>query len=319
MKRGMINRGNRLSVNVLPAAAILLLATAGLAFAAGTAEETRDEPGRPVVTTTFTILSDFASQVAGDRADVRTLTPAGAEVHEYELVPRSFVDLEEADLVLYNGYDIEQWMGQVRETVGEGVRVIPVAEETGFPTIPIQVGEYEGTPDPHVWMNPQGAIAYVEVIREALIELDPEGESVYQQNAEAYIAELESLHEDLRSMFAELSEEQRLLITSEEAFLYFADAFDFDHHGIWGTNHEEEGSPEQIARIVDLVEERRPRAIFWESTISDRHVRSVSDDTGVAVAGPLYVDSIAEDDESAMDYTGFMRENGRLIMEYLGD
>ncbi|MFW6368283.1 MAG: metal ABC transporter solute-binding protein, Zn/Mn family [Spirochaetota bacterium] len=298
-------------------AAFLVLMVTGCGVESG--DENSGDEAAQVVTTTFTVLSDFASQVAGDRLDVRTLTPAGAEIHEYELVPRNFVDIEEADLVLYNGYDIEQWISQVRETAQDDVRVIPVAEETGFTTIPIQLGEYEGVSDPHLWMNPRAAISYVEVIRDAFIELDPDGEAIYEENAEEYIAELETLEDDLQNVFADLPEEQRLLVTTEMAFLYFADAFDFDHEGIRGTNHEEDGTPDLVARVIDLVEERQPRAVFWESTISDRYMRSVADDTGANVAGPLYVDSVAVENESATDYVGLMRENARVIMEHLGE
>lgn len=277
----------------------------------------REDAG--IVTATFTILADFASAVAADRMEVRSLTPAGAEVHEHELRPRDFVNIEEADVVLYNGYMIEQWMPQVREVARDEVELYAVAELTGSDTIPIRLGEFEGDPDPHLWMNPAIAIRYVEVIRDIFVELDPDGGEDYARNAAGYIEELEELKVELEETFAEIAGERRVLITSEAAFLYFADAFGFVHDGVWGTNHEDEGTPEQLARVIDIVTERRPGALFYESTISDRHVRSVSDDTGVPVVGPLYVDSVSEPGGEAPTYLEMMRLNAERIVDALGE
>ncbi|MFW5995236.1 MAG: metal ABC transporter solute-binding protein, Zn/Mn family [Spirochaetia bacterium] len=300
-------------------AAVLVLSTAA-PLCAGGQSEASDENGadRPVVTTTFTIIEDFASRVAGEEAEVRNLTPAGAEVHEYELRPQDFVNLEEADIVFYNGFDIEQWIRQVREVASGNAKIVPVAERADVSTISIQMGEYEGRPDPHLWMDPGRAIGYVEVIRDELSDLDPESADAYERNAAEYIAELEQLEDELHETLSVIPENRRILITSEEAFLYFASAFDFEHQGIWGTNHEDEGTPEQLARVIDLVRERRPPAVFWESTISDRHVRSVASDTGVRVAGPLYVDSISASDPEVSDYASLLRANVRLLVEEFG-
>ena len=277
----------------------------------------REDAG--VVAATFTILADFASAVAGDRMEVRVLTPIGAEVHEHELRPRDFVNIEEADVVLYNGYMIEQWMPQVRQVAHDEVELHAVAELTGAETIPIRLGEYEGVPDPHLWMNPALAIRYVEVIRDIFVQLDPDGREDYERNAAEYIGELEELKIELEEAFAAVAEERRVLITSEAAFLYFAEAFGFVHDGVWGTNHEDEGTPEQLARVMDIVTERRPGAIFYESTISDRHIRSISDDTGVPVAGPLYVDSVSEPHGEAPTYLEMMRLNAERIVDALGE
>lgn len=300
----------------------LVLAAVLIACGAEQAEERRQaaeaDDERPVVTVTFTILSDFAREVAGDRLRIRNITPAGAEVHEYELGPRDFVNLEEADLVLYNGYMIEQWMPQVREMVRSGTDTYAVAELTGAETIPIQLGEYRGSPDPHLWMNPGIAIRYVETIRDIFTSYDPEGSDIFEANAADYIERLEQMHEEAREALSNIGHEDRVLITSEAAFHYFADAYDFYHAGIWGTNHEDEGTPEQLARVVDVVQERRPGAIFFESTISDRHVRSVSDDTGVPVVGPLFVDSTSDPDGEAPTYIDMIRVNALRIAEALG-
>nr|WP_232230415.1 zinc ABC transporter substrate-binding protein [Halomonas sp. 1513] len=270
------------------------------------------------VAASFSVLGDLVARVAGDDAEVRLLTPIGAEVHEWELIPSNFIDLEEADLVFYNGYGLEQWLPQVESSVRDGVPLVAVAEASGYPTQPIVTGEQAGEPDPHLWMDPRASAEYARAIASALSEARPEAAEGFEARGEALAESLDALHAEIDEALAEIPAEQRLLITSEAAFIYFADAFDFEHDGIWGTNAEEEGTPRQLMRIVDLIEARRPAAIFWESTISDRHVRSVADETDIAIAGPLYVDSVSDAEGEAPDYPAMLRHNAALLKGALG-
>ncbi len=269
----------------------------------------------PRVVASFSVLADMARQVAGDHARVETLAPIGAEVHEHELSPSDFVNIESADMILVNGHDLEQWMDQLETAAADGVAIIAVAEETGAETLPTTIGDFEGEPDPHLWMNPQIATAYVEVISGALAELVPDAAEPLRANADAYGAEISRAAAEAAELLDAVPEAERLLVTSEAAFLYFADAFGWRHEGVWGSNAETEGAPSQIARVVDLVAAERPPAIFFESTISDRHVRAVAEDTGVAVHGPLYVDSLGEDGTGAETYPGMLRVTARTIAE----
>ncbi|WP_253446773.1 metal ABC transporter solute-binding protein, Zn/Mn family [Halomonas sp. Y3] len=271
------------------------------------------------VAATFSVLGDLVAQVAGDEARVELLAPVGAEVHEWELVPSNFMALESADVVFYNGLDLEAWIGQVNATVTRGTPVVALAEASDYPTQPIVTGDYAGQADPHLWMDPRAAAEYVRVIAEVLGEARPEAADAFAARAEESANRLHALYDELQETLAVIPEERRLLITSEAAFIYFAEAFGFEHDGIWGTNSEEEGTPRQIMRIVDLIEERRPAALFWESTISDRHVRSVAEETEVAIAGPLFVDSLSEPEGEAPDYASMLRHNARLLADTLGD
>ncbi|PAU77195.1 metal ABC transporter solute-binding protein, Zn/Mn family [Halomonas salipaludis] len=286
------------------------------ALAMGLASTAQAQPLNVAVT--FSVLGDLVERVAGEDAAVSTLTPVGAEVHEWELIPSNFVDLEDADLVFYNGYGLEQWLPQVESSVGDNVAVVAVAEASGYPTRPIVTGELAGEPDPHLWMDPRASAEYARVIADALSEARPEATEGFQARGTALAESLEALHAEIEAALAEIPAQQRLLITSEAAFLYFADAFGFEHDGIWGTNAEEEGTPRQLMRIVDLIEARQPAAIFWESTISDRHVRSVAEETEIAIAGPLYVDSTSDAQGEAPDYAAMLRHNAALLSEALG-
>ncbi len=273
---------------------------------------------KPVVVTSFTLVADWVRAVVGEHAEVHTLTPVGAEVHEWELRPRDFVNVESADIVFYNGLGLEQWMHQVRAVVGEHVSLVALAERSDYPLQPIVTGEYAGDPDPHLWMDPRAVAAFVQVIASDMAALDPAHAEDYHHNAELYATELHNLHEELGQRLAVLAPAQRTLITSEAAFIYFAHAYDFFHDGIWGTNAEVEGSPRQIMRITDVIRERQPAAVFWESTISDRYVRSIAADANVAVAGPLYVDSVGPAGSGAEDYMDMLRYNVELIVHALG-
>lgn len=297
----------------LPKGWILLSA---LALALPAAAHAEESPLR--VAATFSVLGDLVREVAGDDAEVEVLTPVGAEVHEWELVPSNFVALEEAEVVFYNGYGLEQWISQVEATVGDDVPLVALAEESGYATQPIATGDFAGEADPHVWMDPRAAAEYARVIADTLAEARPDAADAFRSRAEALGEALDALHDELAQTLAAIPDDQRLLITSEAAFLYFADAFGFEHDGIWGNNAEQEGSPNQVMRIVDKIEERQPAALFWESTISDRHVRSVAGETQVEIAGPLYVDSLSEPDGEAPDYPGMLRHNARLLVDALG-
>ncbi|MCH4810453.1 metal ABC transporter solute-binding protein, Zn/Mn family [Vreelandella neptunia] len=288
-----------------------------LSAAMATAQAEDSAPSPLNVAVTFSVLGDIVARVAGEDANVSVLTPVGAEVHEWELTPGNFASLENADVVFYNGYQLEQWMHQVESTVVDRTPVIAVAEASDYPTQTIITGDMEGDVDPHLWMDPRAVSAYVQVVANELEHLLPQRAEEFQQSAEALKEELHALHVELQERLEAIPDERRVLLSSEAAFLYFADAYHFEHNGIWGTNAETEGSPRQLMRVVDMINERQPAALFWESTISDRHVTSLARDTGVKVAGPLYVDSLSEPSGEAGDYFTMMRHNVELLRQTL--
>ncbi|WP_311063942.1 metal ABC transporter substrate-binding protein [Halomonas sp. DWK9] len=298
-----------------------LLAAMGASFAwcgVVTSAQADELPTSPInIAVTFSVLGDLVQKVAGEYANVTVLTPVNAEVHEWELTPENFAALEDADVVFYNGYQLEQWMRQVEATVSDDVPMVPVAEASGYPTQSIVTGDMEGDVDPHLWMDPRAASAYVQAIANTLEDRLPHHADAIQQQAEALEAQLHDLHVELQESLEVIPDERRVLLSSEAAFLYFADAYRFEHDGIWGTNAETEGSPRQLMRVIDRINARQPAALFWESTISDRHVTSIARDTGLPVAGPLYVDSLSAPDGEAADYFAMQRHNVELLRRYL--
>lgn len=286
--------------------------------AAISSAEAEDHASSPLnVAVTFSVLGDLVTRVAGEDANVSVLTPIGAEVHEWELTPSNFAALETADLVFYNGYQLEQWMPQVEAVVLNDTPLVPVAETSGYQTQSIVTGDLAGDTDPHLWMDPRAAVAYVRVIADELAKALPEDAEDFQERGSAITEELNALHDELKERLSNIPEARRVLLSSEAAFLYFSDAYHFEHDGIWGTNAETEGSPRQLMRVVDMINQRQPAALFWESTISDRHVTSLARDTGVKVAGPLYVDSLSAPGGEAGDYFTMMRHNVELLRQTL--
>jgi manganese/iron transport system substrate-binding protein len=152
-----------------------------------------------------------------------------------------------------------------------------------------------------------------------LAELLPAQAADIEARAEAYRAELDRLYQEISQLLDRIPTERRVLISSEAAFIYFADAFEFFHDGIWGNNAESEGAPRQLMRIIDIIDQRRPPALFWESTVSSRAVETVSLDAGVPHFGPLYVDSLGEPGSEADNYPDMLRANARLLIQALLD
>jgi len=292
-----------------PPALILVIAFSGILDARMQEQTT--------VVVTFSILEDFAERLVDEDVEVISLVPRGAEVHEYELRPKDFKALERADVVFYNGLALEQWMPQVRAVVGDGIPVVSVAERSGIETLPIVSGEYEGQVDPHAWMDPRRAGQYVSAMASELTAILPQSADDILARAESYRIELQSLYEEMAKTLASIPPLRRVLISSEAAFVYFADSFDFFHEGIWGNNAESEGGPRQLMRVIDIIAERQPTALFWESTVSSRSVKTISADTQVPYYGPLYVDSLAAGGSEPDSYIDMMRSNVAVLEEAL--
>ncbi|RUT30963.1 metal ABC transporter substrate-binding protein [Arsenicitalea aurantiaca] len=274
----------------MPAACRRLIASllAGLALIGPAAAQ---EPFR--VVTTFTIIADMARNVAGDAAEVLSITRPGAEVHGYQPTPQDIVRAQDADLVLWNGMNLERWF----EPFFQNLRDVPQAVVTeGITPIPINDGPYGGNPNPHAWMSPANAVIYIENIREALSLHDPENAEVYARNAERYAAEIEAIDALLRERLASIPEEQRWLVTSEGAFSYLARDYGLRELYLWPINADQQGTPQQVRAVIDAVRANAIPVVFSESTVSDRPARQVAQETGSAYGGVLYVDSLSEPD-----------------------
>ncbi|MFD2257039.1 metal ABC transporter substrate-binding protein [Luteolibacter algae] len=271
-----------------------------------------DDHGKKVVVTSFTIIADMAREVAGDAAIVESITKPGAEIHGYEPTPKDIVKAQKADLVLWNGLNLELWFEKFFSNL-EDVPGVVLTE--GIKPIGISEGPYTGKPNPHAWMSPANAVIYVENIRKALVEIDPENEEVYTRNATAYAAKIKALDEPVRQRLAQIPEEQRWLVSSEGAFSYLCENYSLKQLYLWPINADAQGIPQQVRKVIDGVRSNNIPVIFSESTVSDKPAKQVARETGARYGGVLYVDSLTEKDGPAPTFLKLLEKNADTIVK----
>jgi manganese/iron transport system substrate-binding protein len=268
------------------------------------------------IVTTFTIIQDMAQNVAGDAATVESITKPGAEIHGYEPTPQDIVKAQRADLVLWNGLNLERWF----ERFFGNLKNVPSAVLTeGIEPIGIEEGPYTGKPNPHAWMSPRNAVIYVENIRKALVKLDPANAATYNANAKAYSAKFAALETTVRTELARIPEERRWLVSSEGAFPYLARNFGMKELFLWAVNADQQGTPQQVQKVIDGVRKNKIPVVFSESTVSDKPARQVASETGARYGGVLYVDSLTDAKGPAPTYLRLMEYNAKTIVKgFLG-
>ncbi|MEQ6249646.1 metal ABC transporter substrate-binding protein [Sulfitobacter sp. HNIBRBA3233] len=286
---------------------------AALAFAVSTAAPAQAEDKFKAVTT-FTVIADMARNVAGDAAIVESITRPGAEIHGYQPTPRDIIRAQDADLILWNGLNLELWFEQFLSNLSD----IPSATITdGIDPISIVEGEYEGKPNPHAWMGLTSALIYIDNIRDAFAEHDPDNAEIYAANAEAYKQSIREVIEPLRDRIMAVPEEQRWLATCEGAFSYLIRDFGMKELYLWPMNADSQGTPQQVRKVIDTVRANDIPAVFCESTVSQAPAEQVARETGAAYGGMLYVDSLTEADGPVPTYLDLLRVTSETIAEGL--
>lgn len=269
---------------------------------------------KPKVITTFTVIADIARNVAGDAAVVDSITKPGAEIHNYQPTPRDILKAQDASLVLWNGLNLERWFEKFLANLN-GVPSAVVSD--GVEPMGISEGPYSGKPNPHAWMSPDNALIYVENIRKALTQIDPQNAAVYEANAKAYGEKIKALSAEIKAELGKLPEEKRWLVTSEGAFSYLARDFGLKELFLWPINADQQGTPKQVKAVIDAVREHDIHVVFSESTVSDKPARQVAAETGVAYGGVLYVDSLSEADGPVPTYLDLLRVTSETIVKGL--
>lgn len=266
--------------------------------------------GRPVVLTTFTVLADIASNVAGDKLRVESITKAGAEIHGYEPTPDDIKKAAKADLILDNGLNLESWFSQFvsevdapHKVVSEGVQPIDIAEDS-----------YQGKPNPHAWMSPKNVVIYVDNMVKAFSELAPGDAAVFKANGDAYQRKLQEVQNEMTGALSGLPQNERALVTCEGAFSYLARDAGLAERYIWAVNAEQQATPQQITRAIEFVKQNKVPAVFCESTVSDAPMRQVVSATGAAFGGVLYVDSLSEAGGPVPTYLDLIRHDAKTIV-----
>lgn len=262
------------------------------------------------VVTTFTVFADMAKNVAGDAAVVESITKPGAEIHNYQPTPRDILRAQDADLIIWNGLNLELWFKRFFSNLSD---VPSVVATEGIEPMGIGSGPYEGKPNPHAWMSPSDGLIYVDNIRKALVKYDPDNSDVYNANAKAYSEQLKAIVDPIRASLSRIPDEKKWLVTSEGAFSYLARDFDLKELYLWPINADQQGTPKQVRRVIDTVRAEKIPVIFSESTVSDKSAKQVAEETGAQYGGVLYVDSLSEPDGPVPTYLDLLKVTTQTI------
>lgn len=269
---------------------------------------------RMKVVTTFTVLADMASNVAGEAAEVVSVTKPGAEIHGYEPTPQDIVRASDADLILWNGMNLELWFEQFLSNMDD---VPSVTLTDGIDPISIASGSYEGKPNPHAWMGLDNALVYIDNITAAFSEHDPENAEIYAMNATRYKDRLRETIEPLRAAITDIPANRRWLVTCEGAFSYLARDFGLQELYLWPMNADRTGTPQQVRSVIDGVRENDIPVVFCESTVNTAPAEQVARETGAEYGGVLYVDSLSESDGPVPTYLDLLTVTARTVAEGL--
>ncbi len=266
------------------------------------------------VVTTFTVIADMTREVAGDAAEVVSITKPGAEIHNYKPSPRDLIRAQKSDLILWNGLNLELWF----ERFFEELRGVPEATVSdGIEPMGIGDGPYLGKPNPHAWMSFDDALIYVENIRAALVEHDPENADTYNKNAARYSDEIKTLKQPIVTALQQVPEQRRWLVSSEGAFSYLARDLGLKELYLWPINADATGTPQQVRKVIDTIRSENISVIFSESTVSDRPAKQVARETDIHYGGVLYVDSLSPADGPVPHYLDLLRVTSETIVDGL--
>ncbi|PAQ07649.1 metal ABC transporter substrate-binding protein [Mesorhizobium temperatum] len=288
----------------------VLAGMVGAAFAAALTVVPAAAQEKFKAVTTFTVIADMAKNVVGDAAIVESITKPGAEIHNYAPTPGDIQRAQGAQLILWNGLNLELWFEKFFQNLND---VPGAVVSDGVEPMGIAEGPYTGKPNPHAWMSPTNALIYVDNIRDAFVKHDPANAEIYKANAEAYKRQIEAAIAPIREELGTIPQDKRWLVSSEGAFSYLARDFGLKELYLWPINADQQGTPQQVRKVIDAVRENKIVAVFSESTVSDKPARQVARETGAHYGGVLYVDSLSEADGPVPTYIDLLRVTSDTI------
>ncbi|MBX9709920.1 MAG: metal ABC transporter substrate-binding protein [Xanthobacteraceae bacterium] len=272
------------------------------------------------IVATFSILGDFAKNVGGDRVTVTSLVGPDSDTHVYTPAPADAQKIAKAKLVIVNGLGLEGWLPRLVQSSGRNGTMVVATK--GITPRRVEAGEsggdeHGGEADPHAWQSVPNAKIYVANIRDALIAADPAGAQVYRANADAYLAKLDALDREVRDMVAKILPARRNVISTHDAFGYFAAAYGVHFVAPQGVSTEAESSARDIAAIITQVKNQKIPAVFLENVSDPRMMRRIAAETGAKIGGTLYSDSLTGENGEAPTYIDMVRHNIRALTSAL--
>jgi len=272
-----------------------------------------EDADRPRVVTTVTIIKDMAEMIAGDELIIDCLMPIGGDPHLHEPTPGDARMVADADLVLVNGLTLEGWLNELIANAGSEAEVVTLTKGVNA----IESQTYKNSSDPHAWMDVSNGLKYIENIKDSFIKLKPEGKEVFEFNYGVYKQQLEDLDDYIFKAIASVPEQQRILITSHDAFQYYGRRYGIQLESILGTSTDAQAQTSDLRRVNNVIRASKVPAVFVESTINPKMLQQIADDNDIRIGGHLYADSIGEEGSGAASYYDMLKHNTDQIVSGL--
>ncbi|MGM8364527.1 metal ABC transporter solute-binding protein, Zn/Mn family [Virgibacillus sp. W0181] len=274
------------------------------------------------VVSSFTIIADVVREIGGDKVEVHNLVPTGTDPHEYEPLPEDIKKATDADVLFYNGMNLEGgkdgWFFKMIDSVGQDESKVYSVTERVEPMYLEDKATKEEEVNPHTFIDPAAGIKMAEDMRDAFMEVDPDNKDYYDDRATEYLERLRAIDQDYEERLGEIPEENRVLVTSECAFQYMLDHYGLEEKCIWKVDTEENGSPQQIKSLVSYIKDHNVPVLFVESNVDPRPMETVSQESGVEIFDiPIYSDEIGSPGDEVDTYVKYLNYNIDVISEGL--
>ena len=302
--------------------ALIFTLAVGL-FACSSAKQgsSSNEATKLKVVATNSIIADITKNIAGDKIDLHSIVPVGQDPHEYEPLPEDVKKTSEANLILYNGINLETggnaWFSKLVQNAKKEENKDYYAVSEGVDVIYLEGQNEKGKEDPHAWLNLENGMIYAKNIAKQLEAKDPKNKDFYEANLKTYLEKLSKLDKEAKEKFNNIPKEKKTIVTSEGCFKYFSKAYNVPSAYIWEINTEEEGTPDQIKTLVEKLRKTKVPSLFVESSVDERPMQTVSKDTNIPIYEKIFTDSIAEPGQNGDSYYSMMKWNLDKISEGL--
>ena len=299
---------------------LIFMLAVGL-FACSNANKNSNTSEKLKVVATNSIIADITKNIAGDKIDLHSIVPVGQDPHEYEPLPDDVKKTSQADLIFYNGINLETggnaWFTKLVQNAKKEENKDYYAVSDGVEVIYLEGQNEKGKEDPHAWLNLENGMIYAKNIAKQLSAKDPKNKDFYEANLKNYLGKLEALDKEAKQKFNNIPKEKKIIVTSEGCFKYFSKAYNVPSAYIWEINTEEEGTPDQIKALVEKLRKTKVPSLFVESSVDERPMQTVSKDTNIPIFEKIFTDSVAEPGQNGDSYYNMMKWNLDKIAEGL--